>query len=78
MPDASLSERIAWGARSRRSKFSSKYSQERVAFGKRLCEFGLIKAKLGEMAIRIYALESMIYRSAGMIEAAVSSPTGDR
>ena len=53
---------------------SSKYSKERTAFGKRICDFGLIKAKLGEMAIRIYAVESMIYRSAGMIEAAVSAP----
>jgi alkylation response protein AidB-like acyl-CoA dehydrogenase len=53
---------------------SSKYSKERTAFGKRLCDFGLIKAKLGEMAIRIYAIESEVYRSAGMIEAAVSSP----
>ncbi len=53
---------------------AAKYSQERTAFGKRLAEFGLIQAKLGEMAIRIYAVESMIYRSAGMIEAAVASP----
>jgi len=52
---------------------SSKYSKERTAFGKEIAEFGLIKAKLGEMAIRIYAVESMIYRSAGMIEGAVSS-----
>jgi alkylation response protein AidB-like acyl-CoA dehydrogenase len=53
---------------------SSKYSKERMAFGKRLCDFGLIKAKLGEMAIRLYALESMMYRSAGMVEAAVANP----
>ena len=53
---------------------SSKYSKERTAFGKLLCEFGLIKTKLGEMAIRIYAVESMIYRSAGMVEAGVGSP----
>jgi alkylation response protein AidB-like acyl-CoA dehydrogenase len=54
---------------------SSKYAKERTAFGKTLSEFGLIKTKLGEMAIRIYAIESMIYRSAGMIEAAVAIPT---
>ena len=53
---------------------SSKYSKERTAFGKSLCDFGLIKTKLGEMAIRIYAVESMIYRSAGMVEAGVGSP----
>ncbi len=53
---------------------SSKYSKERTAFGKQLREFGLIRAKLGEMAIRIFAVDSMIYRSAGTIDAAVSSP----
>jgi alkylation response protein AidB-like acyl-CoA dehydrogenase len=53
---------------------SSRYSKERTAFGKSLCEFGLIKTKLGEMAIRMYALESMIYRSAGMVEAGVGTP----
>ncbi len=54
---------------------SSKYAKERTAFGKTLSQFGLIEAKLGEMAIRTYAVESMIYRSAGMIEAAVAIPT---
>ncbi len=53
---------------------SSKYSKERTAFGKPICDFGLIKAKLGEMAVRIYAVESMIYRSAGMIDAGVENP----
>jgi alkylation response protein AidB-like acyl-CoA dehydrogenase len=51
---------------------ASKYAKERTAFGKSIAEFGLIKAKLGEMAIRIYAVESMIYRSAGMVSAAAS------
>src|SRR5215472_14437845 len=55
-------------------KASSKYSKERTAFGKSLKDFGLIKTKLGEMAIRIYAVESMVYRSAGMIDAAASGP----
>jgi alkylation response protein AidB-like acyl-CoA dehydrogenase len=53
---------------------SSKYSKERTAFGKSLSHFGLIKTKIGEMAIRMYAVESMIYRSAGMIEAGVGNP----
>ena len=53
---------------------ASKYAKERTAFGKSIAEFGLIKSKLGEMTIRTYALESMIYRTAGMIEAAVSVP----
>ncbi|MGH9561170.1 MAG: acyl-CoA dehydrogenase family protein, partial [Terracidiphilus sp.] len=57
---------------------SSKYAKERTAFGKQIAEFGLIKAKLGEMAIREYALESMIYRTAGTIEAAMSAPGDDK
>jgi alkylation response protein AidB-like acyl-CoA dehydrogenase len=57
---------------------SSKYAKERQAFGKSISEFGLIKAKLGEMTIREYALESMIYRTAGMIQAAMSAPGEDK
>ena len=53
---------------------ASKYAKERTGFGKSISEFGLIKAKLGEMAIRIYAVESMIYRSAGTVSAAVAEP----
>ncbi len=52
---------------------ASKYSKERVAFGKQIAKFGLIDAKLAEMAIRIYAVESMIYRSAGQIDFAMSN-----
>ena len=75
MRGASRWARIAWAAPKKMLEVSSKYSKERTAFGKRLCDFGLIKAKLGEMAIRIYAIESMIYRSAGMIDAAVANPS---
>jgi len=57
---------------------SSKYAKERTAFGKQLAEFGLIKAKLGEMTVREYALESMIYRTAGTIEAAMNAPGEDK
>src|SRR5262245_23952229 len=56
---------------------ASKYSKERKAFGKSIGEFGLMKEKLAEMAIQIYAVESMVYRSAGNIEAAMSAGTGD-
>jgi alkylation response protein AidB-like acyl-CoA dehydrogenase len=53
---------------------ASKYSKERIAFGKSISRFGLIDAKLAEMAVRIYAVESMIYRSAGLIDAAATAP----
>jgi len=55
---------------------SSKYAKERKAFGQMIADFGLIQTKLAEMAIRIYAVESMIYRSAGMIESAMGAATG--
>jgi len=55
---------------------ASKYSKERKAFGKQIGEFGLIKEKLAEMAIRIFAVESMIYRSAGYMEAAMTAAVG--
>jgi butyryl-CoA dehydrogenase len=52
---------------------SSKYAKERKAFGKQIGEFGLIREKLAEMAIQIFAVESMVYRSAGNIEGAMAS-----
>ena len=55
---------------------ASKYSKERKAFGKQIGEFGLMREKLAEMAIQIYAVESMIYRSAGYMEAAMQAAEG--
>ncbi|MCL0079896.1 acyl-CoA dehydrogenase family protein [Dehalococcoidia bacterium] len=47
---------------------SVKYAKQRVQFGKPICEFGLIKHKLAEMGIGIYLAESMLYRTAGLID----------
>ncbi len=47
---------------------AARYAQERTAFGHRIGEFGLVRAKLAEMAIRIFGLECIIYRTAGLIE----------
>jgi alkylation response protein AidB-like acyl-CoA dehydrogenase len=55
---------------------SAKYCKERKAFGKQIGEFGLMKEKLAEMAIQIFAVESMVYRSAGNIEAAMAAASG--
>jgi alkylation response protein AidB-like acyl-CoA dehydrogenase len=60
---------------------ASKYAKERKAFGKQIGEFGLMKEKLAEMAIQIFAVESMVYRSSGNIEsamAAASASGGDK
>ena len=57
---------------------ASKYSKERRAFGKPIGDFGLMKEKLAEMAIALFAVESMVYRSAGNIQAMVAAGTGDK
>ena len=44
------------------------YAKQRVQFGKAICEFGLIKEKIAKMAIRLFATESMVYRTSGLIQ----------
>ena len=41
---------------------SVKYANERNQFGRPISKYGAIKYKIGEMAIRTYALESAVYR----------------
>jgi alkylation response protein AidB-like acyl-CoA dehydrogenase len=45
------------------------YGKGRTAFSRPITDFGLVKHKLGEMAILAYVAESMVYRTAGMIDA---------
>lgn len=61
------------GGAKRTLETASKYAKERVAFGKPIGDFGLIREKLAEMAIRIFAVESMIYRSAGLMDRAIAA-----
>jgi butyryl-CoA dehydrogenase len=60
---------LAHGGASETLGVSIRYAKERRAFGKSISEFGMIQHKLAEMAIRIYANESMAYRVVGDIEA---------
>ncbi len=46
-----------------------KYAKQRVQFGRPICEFGLIKEKISQMVIRLFASDSMMYRTAGLIQA---------
>ncbi|UCH00529.1 MAG: acyl-CoA dehydrogenase family protein [Deltaproteobacteria bacterium] len=46
-----------------------KYAKQRVQFGRPICEFGLIKEKISQMAIRLFASDSMMFRTAGLIQA---------
>src|SRR4030043_620122 len=44
------------------------YAKQRVQFGKPIAEFGLIKHKIAEMAIRTFTVESMVYRTAAVTD----------
>ena len=47
------------------------YSQERKQFGQPICNFGAIRQKLALMAAKNYAMESVVYRTAGYLEEAI-------
>jgi butyryl-CoA dehydrogenase len=49
-----------------------KYAKERKAFGKAICEFGLIQEKLADCAVGIFAGEALCYRTIGMIDVALA------
>jgi butyryl-CoA dehydrogenase len=48
------------------------YAKERKAFGKSISEFGLIQEKLAECAVGVFVGESLVYRTIGMIDAALA------
>ena len=56
-----------------------RYASDRRQFGQPLASFGAIRHKLGEMAVRLYAVESMLYRTAGAIDSMLQgSHAGDQ
>lgn len=50
-----------------------KYTKERHQFGKAIAEFTATQEKLADMALRIYASESLQYRTAGYLEGALGN-----
>lgn len=54
-------------------RVSARYAQERRQFGKPLAAFGLIQQKLADMAVKVYAVESAAYRTAGLIDAVAAT-----
>jgi len=44
------------------------YAAERKQFGQPIASFGAIRQKLAEMVVREYAVEAMLYRTAGLID----------
>jgi alkylation response protein AidB-like acyl-CoA dehydrogenase len=54
------------------------YALQRRQFGQPIATFGAIRHKLAEMVIREYAIEAMLYRTAGLIDGMLQeSHTGD-
>ncbi len=49
-----------------------RYAKQRRAFGKSISEFGLIQRKISSSAARLFAAESMAYRTVGMIDAGLA------
>jgi alkylation response protein AidB-like acyl-CoA dehydrogenase len=56
---------------------AAKYAGQRKQFGQPIASFGAIKHKLGEMIARTYAVESLMYRTAGLIDAALDATSHD-
>ena len=46
---------------------SLRYAKQRMAFGHAIADFGAIRHKLAEMAIRLFATESIVWRTVGLI-----------
>jgi hypothetical protein len=46
-----------------------RYAKERKAFGRTIAEFGAIRQKLAESAIRTFVADSVVYRTGGLIDA---------
>jgi hypothetical protein len=49
------------------------YVTQRQQFGHPLSDFGLIRAKLADIAARTFVAESMVYRTAGLMDRAIES-----
>ncbi len=49
------------------------YAKQRKAFSKTIADFGLVREKLARMAASVYVGEALVYRTVGMMDAALSS-----
>jgi alkylation response protein AidB-like acyl-CoA dehydrogenase len=56
---------------------AARYAGQRKQFGHPIASFGAIRQKIGEMIARTYAVESLAYRTAGMIDARISGASGE-
>ena len=62
----------ALGAARECLRFAVDYGRERKQFGRPIVEFGMVQRKIADMATRLYVADSMAYRTAGLLDSAVS------
>lgn len=53
------------------------YAADRRQFGRPISEFGMIKQKIGEMAVRCYVGDSIVYRTLGDVDRALEAVDED-
>jgi alkylation response protein AidB-like acyl-CoA dehydrogenase len=51
--------------------WSIAYAKQRQQFGRAICQFGLVRQKLGEMAVRCWVGDAMVYRTLGDVDRAL-------
>lgn len=56
---------------------AARYSVERQQFGRAISEFGMIKQKLGEMAVRAFVGDAMVYRTLGDVDRALEAVSSE-
>jgi alkylation response protein AidB-like acyl-CoA dehydrogenase len=61
------------GGAKRTIREAATYAAARQQFGRPIAAFGAIRHKIAEMTIRTYALESTLYRTAGLVDAAIAA-----
>lgn len=65
------------GSSKRVLELSTKYAKERKQFKTPIASFPLIQQKLADMAIKTYAVESMVYRTGGLFENSLGQVSAD-
>lgn len=55
---------------------SARYAAARKQFGRPIATFGAVKHKIAEMSIQTYAVESLLYRTAGLVDASIAQNDG--
>src|SRR5438270_1564777 len=52
---------------------AAKYAATRRQFNQPIANFGAIKHKIGEMVVKAYGVESLLYRTAGLVDARIAA-----